>query len=72
MMDMTPAHASHEVFPRVRIEQVKESTAAATTTKIAVQAIIGYSLMSILTCRDALCAGTLFLPEAQSIPNALV
>ncbi|KAH8622046.1 hypothetical protein IG631_23152 [Alternaria alternata] len=38
MMDITPAHASHEIFPRVRIEPVKKPITAATATKTAVHA----------------------------------
>jgi hypothetical protein len=38
MMEITPARASHEIFPRVRIEPVRKPIAAATTTKTAVQA----------------------------------
>lgn len=38
MMEMTPAHASHVIFPRVRMEPVRKPMAAATATKTAVQA----------------------------------
>lgn len=37
MMEITPAQASHEIFPRVRMEPVKKPMIAATATKTAVQ-----------------------------------